>query len=278
MTEYSNFGNVIHVYSHKHLFLFLFGIILIFLLGLYDDKFEISANYKLLASSLIVLTVVTFDPGMQVKKLNFSSINYVVFFHESSVIFTTLCILILLHAFNMFDGINLQSGFLYFAIYTFFVTQNIMFELSITIIIGLIFFLFLNLRNKIFLGDNGSYLLSFLTSYILIKEYNYERNLFADEIVLYLLFPGLDLLRLFIERLFKNKHPFKPDTNHIHHLLTNRFGYKIAIILIIISITTPFILQNFIKFDIIFSYVVVLLTYFLLLFLGYGSSKKNIVY
>ena len=49
------------------------------------------------------------------------------------------------------------------------------------------------------------------------------------------------------ERLFKNKHPFKQDTNHIHHLLTNRFGYKIAIILIIISITTPFILQNFIS-------------------------------
>ncbi len=53
----------------------------------------------------------------------------------------------------------------------------------------------------------------------------------VDEIFLLLMIPGLDMLRLFIERLLQKKNPLKPDRNHFHHLLLNRFQrYNVLII------------------------------------------------
>ena len=41
-----------------------------------------------------------------------------------------------------------------------------------------------------------------------------------------LLLPVLDLLRLFIVRIINKKSPFKPDQNHIHHILMRKFSYN----------------------------------------------------
>ena len=40
----------------------------------------------------------------------------------------------------------------------------------------------------------------------------------------YLLFPGLDLFRLFIYRIVNKKNPFIADTNHLHHLLLKKYN------------------------------------------------------
>jgi hypothetical protein len=40
-----------------------------------------------------------------------------------------------------------------------------------------------------------------------------------------MLVPGLDLFRLFFERIIKGKNPFFPDRNHIHHLLLKKMSY-----------------------------------------------------
>ena len=44
------------------------------------------------------------------------------------------------------------------------------------------------------------------------------------EIFIILSFPGLDMFRLFMIRIFKGKNPFNPDRNHIHHLIQKRFN------------------------------------------------------
>ena len=38
--------------------------------------------------------------------------------------------------------------------------------------------------------------------------------------------PGLDMLRLFIERIFKKKDPFDGDKNHLHHYLIKKNSLK----------------------------------------------------
>ena len=35
--------------------------------------------------------------------------------------------------------------------------------------------------------------------------------------------PGIDMLRLFMTRIYNRKNPFKGDLNHLHHLLKNKF-------------------------------------------------------
>ena len=59
-----------------------------------------------------------------------------------------------------------------------------------------------------------------------------------------MIIPGLDMLRLFAERLIKKKNPFKGDNNHIHHLFQFKFSKFKSILysqlLIIIPVISSF--------------------------------------
>ena len=97
----------------------------------------------------------------------------------------------------MFDGINLQSS-----IYSITILLSILFFYSNllivkVILISILSYSYLNFKNKAFLGDSGSLLLAFLIGYLFIKFYNYGIIDFTDEVVLYMLLPGIDLIRLF---------------------------------------------------------------------------------
>jgi hypothetical protein len=101
------------------------------------------------------------------------------------------------------------------------------------------------------MGDGGVYLLSFIISYIFIKSYN--KNLFmADEIFFIMLFPGVDMFRVFLLRLINGKNPFKPDRNHFHHLLLNYFSSRNVFLIIFVSILLLIFLYYFINPIILF--------------------------
>jgi len=57
--------------------------------------------------------------------------------------------------------------------------------------------------------------------------------------------PGIDMLRLFLFRIFKKKNPFRPDNLHIHHILLKRFTYLQTILIIFLSVNIPIILSFF---------------------------------
>ena len=49
--------------------------------------------------------------------------------------------------------------------------------------------------------------------------YNQNFNIDSDHIFLIMIIPGIDLIRLFLTRVSKGYSPFKPDRNHLHHIL-----------------------------------------------------------
>ena len=163
----------------------------------------------------------------------------------------------------MFDGINLQS-FSYSLIIFFYI---FVFHLDVILIqillISLIAFGYLNFKNKSFLGDSGSLLLSFIISYIFIKLYNFNMINFADEIVIFMLIPGIDLIRLFLIRILNKRNPLSPDRLHLHHLLLSKFSHKETLIIIIILILLPIIL-NYLKLNNLYTIALVTLLYFLI--------------
>ena len=73
------------------------------------------------------------------------------------------------------------------------------------------------------------------------------------------------MFRLFLNRLFKKKNPFKADKNHIHHILIYRFGFVRALIIIQSLIIIPFFLISFIPILILL--LIQLTTYILILFM-----------
>jgi hypothetical protein len=50
-----------------------------------------------------------------------------------------------------------------------------------------------------------------------------------------MLVPGIDMFRLFMVRIFKNKNPFTADESHIHHVLFRIFKKNGIVQLIILS-------------------------------------------
>ena len=74
------------------------------------------------------------------------------------------------------------------------------------------------------MGDLGVFL-TLLFSFQLINSYHSPQNSInsVEEIFILLMLPGIDMFRLFIERLINKQNPFKPDRNHFHHLLQKNF-------------------------------------------------------
>jgi UDP-GlcNAc:undecaprenyl-phosphate GlcNAc-1-phosphate transferase len=223
---------------------FVFGLVSFFLLGLLDDKISISANLKLIIQILILFIVLLLDPNLKIEYIKFSFFDKKIYLNEFSLIFSILCFLLFINAFNMFDGINGQSGL--YAIINFLIFYLFLVKLIFLLIMFImVIFLYKNFKNKIFLGNSGSYLISFLISFYYVKFYNTGIINEADFIGLIMLIPGLDLLRLFFHRIYKGKNPFSPDRNHLHHILLRKFNYKWSIFLLFSLIGFPLIINCF---------------------------------
>ena len=85
--------------------------IMFYLIGLYDDKYDLRPSIKILLSLILFYIVINLDDNFFLLreiyifsfKLNISILKY-------SIFISLLCYLLFQHAFNMFDGINLQTG------------------------------------------------------------------------------------------------------------------------------------------------------------------------
>ena len=101
----------------------------------------------------------------------------------------------------------------------------------------------MNSKNKSFLGDSGSLLISFIIGYFFIKLYNNELISHTDEVVIYMLLPGIDLIRLFFKRISLKRNPLSSDRFHLHHLLLKKYSYKKTIIILIALIIFPILMS-----------------------------------
>lgn len=234
-----------------------------FLLGIYDDKFNLIADKKLFLYFFITCIFLTANESLLIKNVNFSFVEKNIYLGKFSYFFTAFAILLFINSLNMFDGINLQSGLyiVFFLIILFFkFNYNLIF---LSLIIILFFFLFLNNKSKIFMGESGISFIGFLLSYFSILSFNNKLINYADEIFLIMSIPGFDLLRLSLTRLISHKHPFSADKNHIHHKLLKKYNEKITILIVMTLVVLPyllFLIFNNLIFSILFSFFMYFLT------------------
>ena len=76
-----------------------------------------------------------------------------------------------------------------------------------------------NFCNKFYLGDSGTYLLSFFVGFLLIDTYNNNLHISPFFIVLLLWYPCFENLFSIIRKFKFNRSPMKPDNMHLHQLL-----------------------------------------------------------
>ncbi len=233
----------------NHLNVLLFSC-LFFFVGLIDDKYNLLPTSKFLLNIIILLFFFKINENFLIQKFDFYNLEINLNYYLS-FFFSILCVLIFINALNLFDGLNLQT-LLYCSItllYLFYKDVNLKYVLII--ILTLICLMPFNFKNKLFLGDSGVYLLGGFLSLSILDLHNINQKIFAEEIFVIMMLPGLDMLRLFINRLLNNKNPFYGDREHIHHLLQDRYNYNNAILILSFLMFIPVLLLFFISTKII---------------------------
>lgn len=226
--------------------------------GLYDDingvDFKLKFIFQIIAAKIII------DNGLIIDNLHgFAGIYEIS--RITAQLLTVFVIVAIINSINFIDGIDglaISNVILFICGFEFFaVEQTTYSNLSTILIASIIPIYYFNFRkkNKVFLGDSGSlflggiisiYVITVLTNdYIISPEYDLHKILFVISILFY---PIIDIIRIFFSRLFKGTSPFRPDKNHIHHLILKKINNHFIVTLIISSISILFLIFSQIIF------------------------------
>jgi UDP-GlcNAc:undecaprenyl-phosphate GlcNAc-1-phosphate transferase len=247
------------------------------IIGLADDIKNMSYKYKFIILSIVFFLFISLDKNLQIDKIYFSTFSKEFSINYLSIPFTILCLLLLVNALNLVDGINglcitISIILIVWLLNTFINTNYLYVVLSLS----LLYILYLNLKNNIFLGDAGSLFLGCLIGLNIIFNYNFEmsKNYYAVEnIFIVLMLPGIDMLRVFAERIINKKNPFSADRKHLHHLLiAMNINEKKILIIFLLLILSPILINNFSNIKSVYIIIFYIFFYFILV----AKIKKKI--
>ena len=211
--------------SDKNLNIILSIAFLISIIGLIDDKYNLDVSSKLSLQIIPIFYLVVFEnlTLQQIGDYNYFKVELGSF----AIPFTLMCVLLLINAFNYFDGIDGTLGFTSISvlIILYFLIPNQNFQLFlILILIPLAIFLCFNFSlfklPKLFLGDSGSLLIGFVIAFVLIYLANQNLThpiLLAWSVVIFV----YEFLSINLIRLKNKKDPLRAGQDHLHHLLFN---------------------------------------------------------
>ena len=227
---------------------------IMFIVGVYDDFYQ--ADFKLKFLLQIIVAKILIDQGYVI-----SNYHGLFGFYEvpwlMAQLSTIFVFLVIVNAINFIDGIDglaitevIKTIFL---IEFFSKSTTSLFLMGALVIASLLPLYYFNFKKKrkVFLGDGGSMLLGTLVmiyvlyvlgpNYLVSANYSINKVLFS---VLALIYPLIDLLRVFVLRIKARQSPFQADQNHIHHFLIKKTKshFWTLIIINIISILVFFYL------------------------------------
>lgn len=243
-----------------------------FFVGLFDDLFQLDFNKKLILQMLGTAAFVM-SISSNIIILNFSTLSS----HNLIInyILVAFWILLIINAFNFFDGINFLAGSLsivYFSTYYIFYANcenlNVLFVLLIIIFSTIGFLIYNRAPAKMFLGDAGSMFLGFTIAAFpfIFNESDGTVNVAFFILVVFILIS--DTIFVVIKRLAKNKNPFKPDKTHLHHqLLYLNFRNRYVVLIILIGAITHSILAFHIEdlsLKVIILFIIIINLFFIL--------------
>ena len=244
----------------------LLGALIIFLVGFTDDLIVLAPLTKL-SGQFLAAAIVCLVGGLDFKYLEVFGTGELPQWLSGTI--AVFSVVFLMNAINLIDGIDGLAASLGASIMCFFGAWFWLNGLHNWAIIAMAYMAALlaflpfnvyNWKEKLFMGDNGSMLLGFMTSIFVIHFINLHAQSYELEypfaaptsIALATVFvPIVDMFHVFILRMYRGKSPFSADKEHIHHnLLTLGCSHVQATALItlfnIIILFFAIFLSNFI--------------------------------
>ena len=223
------------------------GAILICLLGIADDVWDLDWMLKL-AGQLLIAVFVAWG-GLQIIALPIGSL--VTASPTISIAITALLIVVSINAVNFVDGLDglaagiVAIGGIAFGIYSYILARTSPSYASMATLLDIamvgicVGFLLHNWHPaKLFMGDSGSMLLGYLiTCASIVMTGRLDPATVSTSIylpafmpillpILVLFLPVLDMMRAIVRRLRKGQSPMHPDRMHLHHRML-RIGHSV---------------------------------------------------
>ena len=229
--------------------LVLFTILLQFLMT-YDDLRGLKAVSRLFIQAGCTSGLIFFS-GMYIQSLgNLLGLGEI-YLGFWGIPFTIFCVVGMINAFNMIDGLNGLCASLCLVCFTGIIyminadTVPSLFPLILPVgaITG---FLMYNLgvlgnQRTVFLGDNGSNALGFMCAWILVYFSSVENSNFAPVTALWFVaIPFFDAVGVIASRAIKGIMPLRPGRDHLHHKLLDVGLSSNAIYVVLIFISGLF--------------------------------------
>lgn len=216
---------------------------IMFIVGVYDDFYH--ADFKLKFLLQIIVAKILIDQGLVIDNyhglLGLYKIPWLL-----AQLTTVFVFLVIINAINFIDGIDglaITEVIKTIALIEFFSVDFTPLAPMGFIVLGSILPLYyfnFKKKRKVFLGDGGSLLLGTLVAvyifYVLGDTYTLKTNWTINKTliaVLVLLYPLVDLLRVFLLRIKNGQSPFVADQRHLHHLLFNKYYSHIKSLIVL---------------------------------------------
>ena len=200
-------------------------IFFIFLTGLLSDLDILhSPFFRIIFQTIIIVVYLfLFDNFVSSIRVDFFDNLLNIFFIK--LFFTSFCILVLINGTNFIDGVNtlVVGYFILVASNVLYLTEvnnlNLDILLVSTCLTCLVVIYIFNFFGKIYLGDGGAYLISFVVGVILIKFSNDNYLVSPYYIVALLWYPAYENLFSIIRKKILKKTPSTPDNEHLHQFI-----------------------------------------------------------
>ena len=272
------------------------GAIIVYI-GIRDDIYQLRPIVKLVLQ-LVAIAFFVFGDDLVVRNLyGFLNIYELPFGVDYFLSFFVGVFMI--NAFNLCDGIDGLAAMLGIVISVcygaiFYIIGDYLFLSFSVILIGCLFaFLRFNLqdKNKVFMGDTGSLFLGFVfylfTLYFVTNEsvilsvFVPHKSLVSLAALCIFIVPILDSGSVFFSRVWHKKSPFKPDNNHVHHLVLHfTKNHVMASLIIVAALTGTLMLFSQLAFSLphevtTIVFLVYLIVWYVVLFLIRRKVRKE---
>ncbi len=224
------FFNLDHLVAYFPIYL---SIVLIFIIGFIDDKYNISPRYKFIF--IFIASIILYYNNVQITTLG-TYCGYSLTLPSWFIFpFTFFAIAGFTNALNLIDGLDGLSSSISLIILSAFLFigqlyhDDLMITLSASFITATFAFILFNWNPaKIFMGDTGSLTLGIVIAILSILSIQYIQ---PASVLFIIAMPLLDTFVVMTRRLQRGVSPFKADKNHMHHFL---FAIKVDVKFVVI--------------------------------------------
>ncbi|WP_158966949.1 UDP-N-acetylglucosamine--undecaprenyl-phosphate N-acetylglucosaminephosphotransferase [Paraglaciecola sp. L3A3] len=210
--------------------LFFTAATLIVLLGMVDDKFDLSAKGRLVCQ-FIVAAIMALAAQNYITSLGNISGFGDAHLDLSGYFFTLICVVGVINAFNMIDGIDGLAGgmsliVLLAVVFLLFASNNSQAMMApMMVVAAIVPFLAFNLSwrgfkgNKIFLGDSGSMFVGLTIVWLLVDFTQGEGAAMRPVAAIWIIgLPLMDMAAIMFRRARKGQSMLKADKHHLHNI------------------------------------------------------------